>query len=98
MSEYEERAQRRKEKAEYISNKTKEHLSHLLLEFHALIEESRVRATKIKKRTSKKEVSEEVKQILDAEKEAFKDLIDKYEKRVVSFIREQITSDDGKYL
>lgn len=98
MSEYEERAERRRRKAEFITLKTKEHLTHLLIEFHALMEEGRVKAAKLRRKKTKNEDQESVEKILEKEKAIVSDLMDKYEKRIVSFIREQITSDDGKYL
>ena len=98
MGEYEEKAEKRRKKAEFISLKTKEHLTHLLLEFHALMEEGRAKASKVRKSGDKDKLNKEVKSILEKEKEALQDLTSKYERRIVSFIREQITSDDGRYL
>ena len=111
MNEYDEKAARQKAKAEYITTRVQDTLAQFLRE-HVNITDEFTKADKKrgrKKKTNEIQLPEQMEKVLqengmdlaDHERKALQQisaLIVKYEKRIVAFIREQLTSDDDKFL
>ena len=92
-----ERAARRKAKAEHISLVTRQQLTKMLSEFNDMVNAGTAVVEKLKKKKSAS-ARAELDAWLQEENVRLTELTTKYSNRIVSFIREQITSDDGKYL
>jgi hypothetical protein len=71
---YDEAAEKRRKRAEFITGKTKNYLVDMILEFHKVAGKKTLKGKN-----------------LDV---VLISLVEKYEKRITSFIREQLTSDD----
>lgn len=100
MNEYDERAARRRAKAERITERVKKDLCSLIVDFRLCFTEFMKEVQERNKKLKKKEVAaadrdNDLEKMLETYCDA---MVDKYEKRIVAFIREQLTSDDDRYL